>query len=122
MKKLFLLAAFALLGFGLASAFHAKETKLIYHSTVEKNTAKKTVVVSGFISTKFKKKYNEPEPRTYTTSCGTWTVKGSFTNADQEQLWCNSACTNGWTWWKVENGVFSGGTGTPGGNGSQQTL
>ena len=38
-------------------------------------------------------------PRTYSNSCGTWTVTGSGLSAEQEQIFSNTACANGWTSW-----------------------
>jgi hypothetical protein len=118
MKKYFLIALFAVMGMGIATATSNSLPNAEKKTNSGKLSEKKTVVMAGVLNWKGKKKFNEPEPRQYASSCGTWTVTGSDLGVPTEQDYCNQACTMGWTWWKYENGVFTGGTGTPGGGGS----
>src|SRR6478735_6716803 len=92
MKKLFLMAAFAILSFGLASAFDSKEAKSSSYPVVKKSAVKESVISGRVGVTNLKKTAYLYQPREYASSCGTWTVNGSNLGSEQEQAFCNQEC------------------------------
>lgn len=113
MKKYIVMALLAIMGMGVVFAAYTKPVAAGKAETLNNTASKKAVVISGFLVQKNKKKFNVPEARSYSSSCGTWTVTGAELGTTTEQDYCNQACSNGWTWWKWENGQLTGGTGTP---------
>jgi hypothetical protein len=108
MKKIL---SFALLGFAILVLFAAprrSEAQAMQSISIKEQMA---VITIGILNAPNSLKL--PVPREYATTCGTYSVTGTFTSTEDEQDKSNMACTNGWTWWKYDNGVFTGGTGNP---------
>lgn len=107
MKKILLMALFSLVIIGSFS-FAANTGK-----TTEISNKKARVALSGHVNLNKANttsvKFVLPD-RTYTSSCGTWTVSGSQSLAtpEQEQSFCNQACANGWTHWEWDGTTLTG--------------
>jgi maltose-binding protein MalE len=107
MKKILIVAVAGLISLFTLSAFTPSVTNTPTKNVIAKET--KVELSAGLLgkSSSLKESLSEP-PRTYTTTCGTWTVTGNQLLPEMEQDFCNQACANGWTTWSYVNGVFTG--------------
>ncbi|TDO25358.1 hypothetical protein [Sediminibacterium goheungense] len=107
MRKILIVAVTGLIGLFTLSSFSPSAKTEPSKNVVTKET--KIELSAGMLGKKTVSQESLTEsPRTYSTTCGTWTVTGNQLLPEMEQDFCNQACANGWTTWTYVNGVFSG--------------